>query len=85
MFETCNFISVLADISPSCRANMLPAGAVKNSQFYYTVFADRPSFREGLRRKFKSRNFTSVFADRPLFCAKGLPRTTENRNFTAVC
>ena len=57
----------------------------QKSQFYFTVFGDRTSFRaKELRGNPENRNFTAVFGGRTSFRAKGLRRTPTNRNFTSV-
>ena len=57
----------------------------QKSQFYFTVFGDRTSFRaKELRGNPGNRNFTAVFGGRTSFRAKGLRRTPTNRNFTSV-
>ena len=51
---------------------------LRTDAFYVPVRAP------GLRRTLQTRNFTPVFADRLLFCAKRWRRTGQNHNFISV-
>ena len=50
-----------------------------HKRFYTDAF-----YTQKLCTQRKNCNFTSVFGDRPSFCAKGLQREPGNRNFTSV-